>query len=112
MGAAGKSGTNPSTAASAVNNSTNSGPSQQMMRPGLNPSLRGFSPSKPYWKQGSAMPVSKQSGHKQQQLYGNNMHVPGPSQGVSSATSGSGMGNSSHPGVYTRSTKHTPSYKQ
>jgi len=80
-----------------------------MMRNGLNPALRGYSPSKPYWKQGGALPASKQSGSKQQQLYGNGMHVPGPSQGAS--TSGSGLGGSAHTGVYTRSTKHTPSYK-
>jgi hypothetical protein len=108
MGASGKSATAQSTQA-ATSAGSAAGSNQQLMRPGLNPSLRGISPSKPYWKQGSGvMPVSKQSSHKQQ-LYGNNMHVPGPSQGVS-APSGSGMG-ASHPGQYTRSTKHTPSYK-
>lgn len=108
MGATGKSASNAANSASTATGNQANGANQQMMRNGLNPALRGYSPSKPYWKQGGAMPVSKQSGHKQQQLYGNNMHVPGPSQGVSA---GSGFGSSSHPGVYTRSTKHTPSYK-
>jgi len=107
MGAAGKSATNGSGSATTASGSTATGPSQQMMRNGMNPALRGYSPSKPYWKQGGAVPVSKQSGHKQQQLYGGNMHVPGPSQGVSSSSGGLNSG--SHPSVYTRSTKHTPS---
>lgn len=85
-----------------------------MRNNGLNPALRGYSPSKPYWKQGGPVSVgSKSSGHKQP-LYGNNnMHVPGPSQGVSGSggNAGSSFGGSQNPNIYTRSTKHTPSYK-
>jgi len=83
-----------------------SGPSSQILRNnGMNPAMRGYSPSKPYWKQGGAMPASKAGGTKGQQLYSGGMHVPGPNQGMST-----GLG-SSHPSSYTRSTKHTPSYK-
>ena len=110
MGATGKSASNASNSAGTTAGSGAGGPNAQMMRNGLNPAMRGYSPSKPYWKQGGAMPVSKSSGHKQQQLYGNNMHVPGPSASVGGGHS-SGFGSSSHPGVYTRSAKHTPSYK-
>ena len=81
-----------------------------MLRNGLNPALRGYSPSKPYWKQGGPAPVSKGSSHKQQQMYGNNnMHMAGPSSNSSGPSSSFGGGQ--NPNVYTRSTKHTPSYK-
>ena len=103
----------PGNASNTAGNATTSsagGANQNLMRGGLNAALRGYSPSKPYWKQGGAMPVSK-GGHKGQPIYGNNMHVPGPSQGMSSSGHTSGFGSGNHPGVYTRLTKHTPSAK-
>jgi len=72
----------------------------QMLRNGMNPALRGYSPSKPYWKQG---PVGKSIGNQQKTTYGA-LSVPGPSG--SAATFGG-----SNPNIYTRSTKHTPSSK-
>lgn len=60
MGASGK-GANSVSTGSAVNAgqiSSTGGPGQQMPRNGLNPALRGYSPSKPYWKQGGPAPVT------------------------------------------------------
>lgn len=60
MGASSKSvpGASTTSAASAVQSSSTSGPGQQMLRNGMNPALRGYSPSKPYWKQGGPAPVT------------------------------------------------------
>lgn len=49
MGAT-KGAGNASNSASTTTNNTTSGANQNMMRGGLNPALRGYSPSKPYWK--------------------------------------------------------------
>ena len=75
----------------------------QMLRNGMNPALRGYSPSKPYWKQG---PVGKSVGNQQKTTYSGALSVPGPHGSGSASTFGG-----SNPNVYTRSTKHTPSSK-
>jgi|LauGreDrversion4_2_1035121.scaffolds.fasta_scaffold36027_5 hypothetical protein len=105
MGASGKSANSVSSGSAVVTGQSSStgGPGQQMPRNGLNPALRGYSPSKPFWKQGGPSPVTAgktaTSGQKTQ-LYSNSI-----GGGSSSLVGGQ------NPNIYTRSTKHTPSYK-
>lgn len=61
------------------------------MKPGLNPALRGYSPSKPYWKQGT---------------------VPAkPTRPASQSLQMGGQPGLGTPNTYTRVTKHTPGAK-
>lgn len=80
------------------------GSSTQQVRHGINPAMRGYSPSKPYWKQGPVPKsgvLSKAGGHSGYGGIGASSHshsLPGSTFGT-------------NPNVYTRSTKHTPSHK-
>jgi len=60
MGAAGKSANGASTALNPSYHGTAISQGQGVLRPGLNPVMRGYSPSKPYWKQGT--PVLNKQG--------------------------------------------------
>jgi hypothetical protein len=60
MGAAGRSANGAPSAPNPTLSS--SAGSQGVMRNGLNPVMRGYSPSKPYWKQGGTPVLSSKNG--------------------------------------------------
>jgi hypothetical protein len=75
------------------------------IRPGLNPTLRGYSPSKLRWKlqhqqNGVSGPSNNPSG----------LSYPGPSSSsMNSAGASTSVNGIANPNAYTRSTKHVPS---
>ena len=85
------------------------------LRPGLNPMMRGYSPSKIRWKTAGVASSGTTAGRAGAGHTGSNgaaTHGVSTSShyGGSHTASGGGHFGGTNPNVYTRSTKHTPAH--